>query len=74
MVGVLNEGLAEKSLRLDRPSSSRGHDGLESICKLGRLALLQDVDQSRKNIRGEVHVEAWCFDPDSGELLGSGES
>jgi cobalt-precorrin-5B (C1)-methyltransferase len=23
---------------------------------------------------GGVHVEAWCFDPDSGELLGSGES
>jgi hypothetical protein len=23
---------------------------------------------------GAVQVEAWCFDPDSGELLGSGHS
>jgi hypothetical protein len=23
---------------------------------------------------GAVAVEAWCFDPDSGELLGSGEA
>jgi hypothetical protein len=56
MIGVLDERLGKQSLRIDRTTGGSGHDAIEPS-RLRRVgALLQDIDQSRKNVGREVHV------------------